>query len=68
MAALYGTLQGNRGEASRTDSKDSGITSQVQTWHGYVRVHLEHDGTFHVTAGPLNGGATQVDITGQLPS
>lgn len=43
MAALYGTLQGNRGVASRTGSKSSGMQAQVQTYKSAVRVELEAD-------------------------
>lgn len=51
MAALYGRLQGNRGEATRTGSKDSGITSQLETWEGSVRTELSADGEFRVYMG-----------------
>lgn len=40
MSHFYGTLQGNRGEASRGGSKDSGITSYTASWRGAVRVRL----------------------------
>lgn len=40
MAHFYGTLQGNRGEASRLGTKDSGITTYAASWEGAVRVHI----------------------------
>lgn len=33
MAHFYGDLQGNRGEATRCGSKDSGIRSHVRGWN-----------------------------------
>ena len=40
MAAFYGTVKGNRGEASRTGSKDSGIETTAQSYDGSVNVRL----------------------------
>lgn len=45
MAAFYGQVKGNRGKASRTGSKASGIQSSVQSDKGSVQVWLyERDG------------------------
>jgi len=37
MAHFYGTLQGNRGQATRCGSKDSGVTTVCASWSGAVR-------------------------------
>ena len=51
MAALYGRMQGNRGEVTRMGSASSGIESKLETWHGAIRTVLEADGTFKVYTG-----------------
>ena len=43
MAHFYGTLQGNRGRASRLGSKDSGLDVTAASWEGSVRVYLRHE-------------------------
>lgn len=43
MAHFRGTLQGSRGQASRLGSKQSGITTDAQSWEGAVSVTLTHD-------------------------
>jgi hypothetical protein len=58
MATLYGRLQGNRGEVTRTGSKH--IHAQVETWSGKVRVDLDADGNFEVTVGPKGWGGRTV--------
>lgn len=37
MSHFYGTVQGNRGEASRGGSKHSGMTTHCASWAGSVR-------------------------------
>lgn len=51
MAALYGRIQGNRGEATRMGSANSGIHSELETWDGSIRTELEADGSFRVYIG-----------------
>lgn len=46
MSAVYGRLQGNRGEVTRTGSKHSGIMATLNTYEGKVRLVLEEDGSF----------------------
>lgn len=60
MAALYGGIQGNRGEATRTGSANSGIRSYVQTWDARVTVQLQADGTCQVTAQDWQRGGSPV--------
>ncbi len=43
MAQFYGTVRGNRGEASRLGGKDSGLTTVAASWQGSVRVDLIHN-------------------------
>lgn len=40
MSKFYGTVQGNRGEATRGGSKNSGIKATAQSWEGSVSVLL----------------------------
>ena len=51
MAALIGYLQGNRGEVSRCGSKNSGISANLETWKGSIRVVLSANGNCHVMIG-----------------
>lgn len=41
MAEFYGRIQGNRGEATRMGSKDSGFVASCQSWVGSVVVAME---------------------------
>lgn len=43
MSHFYGTVQGSRGEASRTGGKDAGITAVAAGWGGAVKVRVFHD-------------------------
>ena len=45
MSQFYGTLQGNRGKASRCGSKSSGITTYATSGSGAVRVEVYEDST-----------------------
>lgn len=65
MAALYGRLQGQAGEATRQGNKDSGIRSVLETWHGSVETWLNADGTFTVSVGPKHG-PRQEFVTGKV--
>jgi len=37
MSHFYGTIQGNRGEATRGGSKASGMTTYCASWKGAIR-------------------------------
>jgi len=39
MSHFYGTLQGNRGEATRCGTKKSGIETYAASWKGAIRCH-----------------------------
>lgn len=43
MAQFYGTLQGQRGEATRLGSKASGLTTTAAGWKGAIKVNIWHD-------------------------
>lgn len=43
MSHFYGTLQGNRGEATRCGSKKSGIATHAASWSGCVHARLYHN-------------------------
>lgn len=66
MAALYGTMLGNRGAVTRMGSKDSGIRSILQTWTGAIRTVLEHDGSARVEIGSPDGESWTVVWVGSV--
>ena len=43
MSHFYGSVKGNRGEATRGGSKYSGYTSYCAGWGGGIEVRLWHD-------------------------
>lgn len=42
MAHFYGSIQGQRGEATRLGSKNSGLTAITAGWTGAISVTLSH--------------------------
>jgi hypothetical protein len=58
VAPLYGRVRGERGEATRTASRQ--ISAVLSTWDGTVTVTLWKDGTFVVEAAPMDGYAEVV--------
>lgn len=42
MAHFYASIQGNRGEATRMGSKDSGIEGHIRGWSIGARVVVSH--------------------------
>ncbi len=58
MSHFYGTLEGNRGEATRCGTKASGITTHAAGWGGAIRVNVyEREGKdyYRVTLQPWQG-------------
>ncbi|GAG01339.1 unnamed protein product [marine sediment metagenome] len=57
MAHFYASIQGNRGEATRMGTKNSGMTSHTRGWNVGVRVYMSvnRDGedicTIYLTSG-----------------
>lgn len=43
MAHFFGTVQGSRGEATRTGTKSTGMHVTACSWAGKVRVMLDYD-------------------------
>jgi len=43
MSALYGTLQGCRGEATRCGTRASGIRVSAQSWNGSLITYLDQN-------------------------
>lgn len=43
MSHFYAEIQGNRGEASRAGSKDSGIVGHIRGWDVGARVTVSYD-------------------------
>jgi hypothetical protein len=64
MSTFYGSLQGNRGEATRAGSRDSGIRASVQSWHGSVISKLyEEDGQTFARIGVADRSCAFADRT-----
>jgi hypothetical protein len=62
MSHFYGTLKGNRGEASRCGTKDSGMETYCASWRGAVRckAYLKDGRDFvRVELTTWNGSGTQ---------
>jgi len=62
MAALYGALQGARGEVTRTGTPRSGIRAHVQTWEARVTVTLQEDGTCLIYAHDWQRGRLESEV------
>lgn len=43
MSALYSSIQGCRGEATRCGSKSSGVRASVQSWQGSLISYMDLD-------------------------
>lgn len=43
MSHFYGTLQGQRGEATRCGSRSSGLVTNAASWNGAIQVELYVD-------------------------
>lgn len=65
MAALYGTLQGSRGETTRTGT--SHIQAHLKTWEGEIDTHLRKDGAYDVRVREINSGSWITVCRGYLP-
>ena len=72
MSHFYSLIQGNRGEATRCGTKDSGVTSCVASWTGAVRTELwyvpeEDINRYSVVMIPWRGvGCTRIMATGTV--
>lgn len=43
MSHFYGSMQGNRGPATRGGSKASGLDAHIRGWHIGVQIMLRHN-------------------------
>lgn len=43
MSTFYGSIQGNRGAATRGGSRSSGIKASAQSWNGSVITELSYN-------------------------
>jgi hypothetical protein len=43
MAHFYGEIRGNRGEATRMGSKDSGFYAHIRGWHVGAKIECFHN-------------------------
>ena len=43
MSHFYSKIQGNRGEATRCGTKDSGVTATAASWDGAIRTDIWYD-------------------------
>ena len=61
MSHFYGSMQGGRGETTRTGTKNSGLSAHVRGWDFGVKVEINHvkgENVVHVyKTGGSNGGA-----------
>ena len=67
MSQFYGSIKGNRGEATRCGSKASGIVGHIRGWDQGVKVigHVDENGAevFEViVSGGSNGGSSDQNI------
>jgi len=65
MSHFYGIISGNRGEATRGGSRDSGYRATAASWQGSVQVYLHHNADTgideaRVTLEPWHGAGTSV--------
>ena len=61
MARFFSSIIGNRGEATRVGTPNSGITARVQGWHSGVRVAAYAEGdedVFVIEATSGSNGST----------
>lgn len=64
MAQFYGDVQGNRGQATRMGTKDSGMTAHIRGWRVGARIHLLHiDGVDVVRVYKTHGSTGRGDDT-----
>ena len=72
MSHFYGTIQGARGEATRTGTKNSGMVTHAAGWGGAIRVDVYQDENgndmFRVSLGPWqnSGGRSRTLAIGRL--
>jgi|TARA_R110000824_G_scaffold14875_1_gene63023 hypothetical protein len=66
MSHFYGSVQGNRGQATRGGSKKSGYHATVASWDGALRIRLfHHNGKdcFAISQSMWHGKGVEYEIT-----
>jgi hypothetical protein len=58
MAQFYASIQGNRGEATRVGTKDSGLFGHIRGWYVGAQVEMVHINGKDVCRIYLTGGST----------
>ena len=60
MAQFYGSLQGNRGEATRMGTANSGIEAHIRAWRTgiYVACHVDEKGNDVCVARETGGSSS----------
>jgi len=72
MSHFYSKIQGNRGQATRCGTKDSGVTATAASWTGAIRTELwyvpeEDINRYTVIMIPWHGiGCTRIMATGTV--
>lgn len=72
MSHFYGTVEGNRGAATRGGTKGSGLITTAAGWGGAIMVRVYHDkegvDRYVITLGPWKGseGAYKTIASGVL--
>ena len=69
MSHFYGDIRGNRGEATRGGSKDSGIDGHIRGWKSGAKVncYVDNDGNDVVEVVATNGlGYTPAKVEGLI--
>jgi hypothetical protein len=72
MSHFYANIKGNRGEATRGGSKESGMYAHIRGWDVGCRVYLSHDGnrdmcSVFITSGS-NGRTRDIHLGTFYPS
>jgi hypothetical protein len=66
MAAFYGRLRGDRGEATRCGSKGSGMTAIAETWQGQARVDLSGPGEYVFVVSDKGSASNGLSVSGNV--
>lgn len=71
MAHFFGSIEGNRGKATRLGSRDSGMSATAAGWKGAIKTRIYHEeGVDHYVVELIpwqsSGGNTQVLARGVL--
>lgn len=57
MAHFYGSMQGGRGETTRTGTKYSGMNAHVRGWNLGIKIELSHENGRDIVSVYQTGGS-----------